>query len=85
MDIPLGKRFIVDVILQSCSSPRWENLPSGHQRNPLSGLFVRYMYWGQKYFSEKIETYQYIQKKEVLVLMGFIYLFFRFIGKKKVP
>ena len=26
-----------------------------------------------------------MQKKEVHVLMGFIYLFFRFIGKKKVP
>ena len=23
----------------SCSSPRWDNLPSGHQRNPLLGLF----------------------------------------------
>ena len=43
------------------------------------------MYWGQKYFSEKIETYQYIQKKEVNVLMGFVYFFLRFIGKKKVP
>ena len=43
-----------------------------------------YMYWGQKYFSEKIETYQYMQKKEVNVLMGFLF-FFRFIGEKKVP
>ena len=48
------------------------------------GSLLWYMYWGQKYFSEKIETYQYIQKKEVNVLMGFIYLFFRFIGKKKL-
>ena len=65
----------------SCSSPRWDNLPSGHQKNPLLGLILRYMYWGQKYFSEIIETYQYMHKKEVHVLMGF----FRFIGKKKVP
>ena len=41
------------------------------------------MYWGQKEFSEKIETYQYMQKKEVHVLM--FYFIFRFIGKKKVP
>ena len=49
------------------------------------GSLVRYMYWGQKYFSEKIETYQYIQKKKVNVLMEFFYSIFRFIGKKKVP
>ena len=35
------------------------------------GSLVRYMYWGQKYFSEKIETYQYMQKKVVNVLMVF--------------
>ena len=46
------------------------------------GSLVWYMYWGQKDFSEKIETYQYMQKKDVHVLMVF---FFRFIGKKKVP
>ena len=39
--------------LVSCSSPRWDNLPSGHQQNPLLGLKLRYMYWGQKDFSEK--------------------------------
>ena len=32
-----------------------------------------YMYWGQKYFSEKIEKYQYMQKKEVHVLMGLFF------------
>ena len=42
----------------SCSRYRWKNLPSGHQRNTLLGLKLRYMYWDQKYFSEKIETYQ---------------------------
>ena len=36
----------------SCSSPRWDNLPSGHQWNPLLGLILWYMYWGQKHFSE---------------------------------
>ena len=40
------------------------------------------MYWGQKCFSEKIETYQYIQKKEVNVLM--VFFLFLFIGKKEV-
>ena len=35
------------------------------------GSLVRYMYWGQKYFSGKIETYQYMQKKVVNVLMVF--------------
>ena len=47
------------------------------------GSLVRYMYLGQKYFSEKIETYQYKQKKGVNVLVGFPPP--RFIGKKKVP
>ena len=41
------------------------------------------MYRGQKDFFEKIETYQYMQKEEMHVLMGLF--FFRFIGKKKVP
>ena len=65
---------ISSVIPVSCSSPRWDNLPSEHQRNPLLGLKLRYMYWGQNEFSEKIETYQYMQKKEVNVLMVFFFL-----------
>ena len=36
----------------SCSIPRWDNLPSGHQRNPLLGIILWYMYWGQKHSSE---------------------------------
>ena len=36
----------------SFSSPRWDNLPSGHQRYPLKGLNLGYMYWGQKHSSE---------------------------------
>ena len=39
------------------------------------GSLVRYMYWSQKYIYEKIETYQYLQKKEVHVLMGFFIFF----------
>ena len=35
----------------SCSSSRWDNLPSGHQRYPLLGLNLGYMYWGQKHSS----------------------------------
>ena len=56
---------------RSCSSPRWENLPSGHQRYLLLGLNLGNMYWGQKHFSKKIEMYQYMQKKVVNVLMVF--------------
>ena len=36
----------------SCSSPRWDNLPSGHQRYSLKGINSGYMYWGQKHSSE---------------------------------
>ena len=39
-------------ILWSCSSPRWGNLTSGHHRDPLKGLNLGYMYWGQKRSSE---------------------------------
>ena len=50
-DMPLRNLVDPDVVV-SCSSPRWENLPSGHQRYPLLGLNLGYMYWGQKHFSE---------------------------------
>ena len=43
--------FIV-VALMCCSSPRWDNLPSGHQHYPLKGLNLGCMYWGQKDTSE---------------------------------
>ena len=36
----------------SCSIPRWDKLPSGHQRYPLKGLNLGYIYWGQKHSSE---------------------------------
>ena len=36
----------------SCSSPRWDNLPCGYQIHPLKGLNLRYIYYGQKHFSE---------------------------------
>ena len=42
----------VTLAVMSCSSPIWDNLPSGHQRYPLFGLNLGYMYWGQKQFSE---------------------------------
>ena len=35
-----------------CSSPIWDNLPSGHQRYPLKGLNLGCIYWGQKHSSE---------------------------------
>ena len=55
----------------SCSSPVWDNLPSGHQQNPLLGIFGKVHVLGSKILFRKIETYQYLQKKEVHVLMGF--------------
>ena len=36
----------------SCSSPIWDNLPSGNQRYLLKGLNLGHMYWGQKQSSE---------------------------------
>ena len=36
----------------SCSSPIWDNLPSGHHRYLLKGLNLGYMYWGQKHSFE---------------------------------
>ena len=42
----------VHVLAMSCSSPRWDSLPSGHQRYPLKGLNLGYIYWGQKHSSE---------------------------------
>ena len=41
-----------DILALSCSSPRWDNSPSGHQRYTLFGLNLGYMYWGQKHSSE---------------------------------
>ena len=32
----------------NCSSPRWDNLPNGHQRNPLLGLFGNVHILGSK-------------------------------------
>ena len=32
--------------------PIWDNLPSGYQHYPLKGINLRYMYCGQKHFSE---------------------------------
>ena len=56
---PGGELTILSTILRtcssgvplSCSSPRWDNLSSGHQWNPLLGLKLGYVYWGQKHFS----------------------------------
>ena len=49
--------YVVHRLLQSgpqwsCSSPIWDNVPSGHQRYVLLGLNLGYMYWGQKHSSE---------------------------------
>ena len=46
------KKSWENIYVLSCSSPRWDNLPSEHQRYPLFGLNLGYMYWGQKHFSE---------------------------------
>ena len=42
----------IHLVPVSFSSPRWDNLPSGNQRYPLTGLNLGYMYWGQKHSSE---------------------------------
>ena len=39
------------MVVLICSSPRCDNLPSGHQQYPLLGLNLGYMYWGQKHSS----------------------------------
>ena len=45
-------RIIMNMILSVIfSSPRWNNLPSGHQRYLLKGLNLGYIYWGQKHSS----------------------------------
>ena len=38
------RRHICTYFYMSCSSPRWDNLPSGYQIHPLKGLNLRYMY-----------------------------------------
>ena len=50
--IVLGRVCISFLHEVSCSSPIWDNLSSGHQRYPLKGLNLGYMYWGQKHSSE---------------------------------
>ena len=77
-DSCVSQESAIHCSLGSCSSPICDSLPSGHQRYPLLGLILGYMYWGQKHSSEYIETYQYMQNKVVHVLM----FFFRFKGKK---
>ena len=57
---------LMGILVQSCSSPRWGNLPSGHQRNPLLGLKLRYMYWGQKHFSEKLKHTNTCRRKRCM-------------------
>ena len=54
------------ILEQSRFIPRWDNLPSGHQQNPLLGLILRYMYWGQKYVYEKIENSNTCRRKRCM-------------------
>ena len=64
----------------SCSSPRWDNLPSGHQRNPLLGLILCYMYWGQKNLLNKLKNTSTCRIKRCM----YWWFFSRFKGKKYV-
>ena len=64
--------------LLSYSSPRWDNLPSGHQRYPLFGLNLGYMYWGQKRFSDQLKHTNTCRRKWCMYWWGF----FWFKGKK---
>ena len=50
--IPSSFYHLPELSLWSFSRPRWDNLPSGHQRHPLLRLNLGYMYWGQKHSSE---------------------------------
>ena len=43
-----GLNGLIKFGVLNCSSPRWDNLPSGHQQYPLKGINLGYMYWGQK-------------------------------------
>ena len=63
----------------SCSRPRREILPSGHQRYPLKGLNLGYMYWGQIHSSEKIENIP-IHAEGSVVCIDMFFLGFK--GKK---
>ena len=56
---------------------KWDNLLCEHQQYPLLGLKLGYMYWGQNEYYQKNYTYQYIQKKEVHVLMYYFILVHR--------
>ena len=40
--------IFTEMLEESCSSPRWDNLPSGHQRNPLLGIFGKVHVLGSK-------------------------------------
>ena len=44
-----------NVLLMSCSSPRWEYSTSGYQIHPLMGLNLRYHFLSQKSIAEKMK------------------------------
>ena len=44
----MSNRWSKQAYVQSSSSPRWDNLPSGHQQNPLLGLFGKVHVLGSK-------------------------------------
>ena len=52
MSIRISQLKDNSIYVESCSSPRWDNLPSGHQWYLLKGLNLGFMYWGQKHSSE---------------------------------
>ena len=66
----------------SCSSPRWEILPSGHQQNPLLGLFGVVHVLGPKILFWKNWNIPIYSEERGECIDDF---FLRFIGKKKVP
>ena len=71
------------LIFLSCSSPRWDNLPSGHQRNPLLGLFGKGTCIRVKNTFLKNWNIPIHAEERGECIDGFF--FPRFIGKKKVP
>ena len=64
------------VVLGSCSSPIWENLPSGHQQNPLLGLFGNVHVLGSKILFWKNWNIPIHSKERGECIDGFCLFFF---------
>ena len=75
--------YMGDFVVMSCYSPRWDNLSSGHQQNPLLGIFGKVHVLGSKILFWKNWNIPIYSEERGECIDGFFS--FRFIGKKKVP